>query len=325
MKALVCREFGSVEKLALEEIPAPTPNAGEVLLGTQAASLNFPDTLTVAGRYQIRPDLPFVPGGESAGVVLAVGEGVEEFRVGDRVMATGVSGAFAEQRLCAAENLVAVPDSMPLDVAASFMVAYGTAYYSLKQCGRLKRGEYLVVLGASGGVGRAAVDLGTAMGATVIAAASSREKLDIALEAGAVHGINYREQSLKDEIKRLTGGAGADVVLDPVGGDYSEAALRATGWNGRFLVVGFAAGPIPSIPLNLVLLKNNGILGVFYGVWAKREPDTNRRNNEELFDMYGKGALKPLVTQTFPLERYAEAFATMSEGRAMGKIVLSIC
>jgi NADPH2:quinone reductase len=322
MKALMCREFGSVEKLALEEVADPVPGQGEVVVRVVAAALNFPDTLTITGRYQIRPELPFIPGGECAGTVETLGAGVTGVQTGNRVIVIGTAGAFAERRLARADELVTIPDGMPLETAAGFLAAYGTAYYALKQRGRLKPGEYLVVLGAAGGLGRAAVDLGTAMGATVIAAASTEDKLDRAVEAGATHRINYRKAPLKDEIKRLTGGAGADLVFDPVGGEYSEQALRATGWNGRFLVIGFAAGEIPQIPLNLVLLKNNAIAGVFYGAWAQREPEACRQNSAELFELFTAGRLHPLVSARYPLERYADAFAALMERRAVGKVLL---
>ncbi|MEJ8567873.1 NADPH:quinone oxidoreductase family protein [Elongatibacter sediminis] len=324
MKALICREFGPIENLALEEVPDPQPGTGEVLIQSRFAALNFPDALTVQGRYQFRPELPFVPGGESAGTIEAVGADVEGLAPGDRVIAMGLSGAFAGKRVAPAADVLPIPDDMPLDAAAALMVAHGTSYYALKQCGKLQAGETLVVLGAAGGVGLAAVELGVAMGARVIAAASTDEKLELAGEAGAEAGINYSTADLKAEIKRLTDGRGADVVYDPVGGEYSEPALRATGWDGRFLVVGFAAGDIPRIPLNLVLLKNNAIQGVFYGVWAKRDPAGNDENNRELFDWFRAGQIRPRITATYPLDASAKAFEIMGSRRAMGKILIDL-
>ncbi len=324
MKALVCKELGPADKLVLETTDDPIPGPGEVLIDIHAAGLNFPDTLAITGNYQIRAELPFIPGGEASGVIEAVGEGVEQFKPGDRVMSSGLNGAFAEKQCKPVAEVIAIPDSMPFDTAAGFLVTYGTSYYALKQCADLQAGETLVVLGAAGGVGLAAVDLGKAMGATVIAAASTEDKLDTACATGADQRINYSDTALKEAIKSLTGGKGADVVYDPVGGELSEPALRATGWDGRFLVVGFASGTIPSIPLNLTLLKNNAIKGVFYGVWAMRDPQAYAQNIAELFALYEAGKLHPMVSQQFPLEQYREAFATLTERRAKGKVLFNL-
>ncbi|MSQ97947.1 MAG: NADPH:quinone oxidoreductase family protein [Xanthomonadales bacterium] len=324
MRALLCKEFGPAEKLVLADVAELRPGAGEVLIDNYAAGLNFPDTLAIAGTYQFRPELPFIPGSEAAGVVLDVGEGVDEFRPGDRVISSGICGAFAEQQCKPVSEVIALPDTMPFATGAGFAIAYGTSYYALKQCAKLQAGETLLVLGAAGGVGLAAVDIGLAMGATVIAAASSEEKLNVACADGRALRLNYSERSLKDEVKALTGGKGADVVYDPVGGDLSEQALRATAWGGRFLVVGFASGTIPRIPLNLTLLKNNAIMGVFYGAWAQREPATYRRNMAELFALFEAQKLHPLVSQEFKLEQYREAFSVLTDRRAKGKIIFNL-
>jgi len=323
LKALLCKEFGPAEKLVLADVAEPRPRAGEVLIDNHAAGLNFPDTLAIAGTYQFRPELPFIPGSEAAGVVLDVGEGVEEFRRGDRVISSGICGAFAELQCKPVSEVMALPDSMSFATGAGFAIAYGTSYYALKQCAKLQAGETLLVLGAAGGVGLAAVDIGLALGATVIAAASSEEKLDVACAGGRALRLNYTECSLKDGIKSLTAGKGADVVYDPVGGDLSEQALRATAWGGRFLVVGFASGAIPKIPLNLTLLKNNAIMGVFYGAWSQREPAAYRQNMAELFGLFEAQKLHPLVSQEFKLEQYRDAFSVLTDRRAKGKIIFN--
>ena len=323
MQALLCKELGPADSLVVETVADPQAAAGEVVVDLYAAGLNFPDTLAITGRYQLRPELPFIPGGEAAGRISALGEGVDRWKVGDRVIVSGATGAFAE-KICKPQNeIVALPDSMDYETGAGFLAAYGTSYYALKQRGNLQPGETLLVLGAAGGVGLAAVDIGSALGATVIAAASSEEKLDVACEAGASERINYSRENLKERVKALTDG-GVDVVYDPVGGELAEQALRATGWDGRYLVIGFAAGEIPRIPLNLCLLKSNAIIGVFYGAWIEREPAAYTRNVDELFALYEKGALSPLVTQVFPLRDYVEAFATLTERRAQGKVIFRI-
>lgn len=324
MRALMCNELGPADKLRIETVDDPVPGPEEVVVDLHAAALNFPDTLAITGDYQIRSELPFTPGGEGAGKVSAVGDDVSRWKIGDRVIVSGATGAFAEKILKRQGEIVALPDAMDYRTGAGFLAAYGTSYYALKQRGGLQRGETLLVLGAAGGVGLAAVDIGAALGARVIAAASTEEKLDVAAGAGATERVNYTTEDLKERVKALTGGRGADVVYDPVGGDLSEQALRATGWNGRFLVIGFAAGEIPKIPLNLCLLKNNAIIGVFYGAWIAREPESNAANVAELFSLYEQGKLEPLVTQVFPLDEYVEAFATLTGRRAQGKIVFSI-
>jgi len=325
MRAIVCNELGPAECLAVEDIEDPRPGPGEALIEVHAAGLNFPDTLVISGKYQLRPELPFIPGGEAAGIVTQLGEGVNNIKQGDRVMTAGMTGAFAEKLSRPATELIPMPGSMPFEIAAGFLVTYGTSYYALKQRAALQAGETLLVLGAAGGVGLAAVDLGSAMGAKVIAAASSEEKLDLACRTGASIRINYSRQPVKETVKSVTEGRGADVVYDPVGGDLSEQALRATGWDGRFLVVGFASGVIPKIPLNLPLLKNNAVVGVMYGPWTQRDPKGMQQNIRELFELYSTGKLQPQVTQLFELEQYREAFDTLTGRRAQGKVVFRVC
>lgn len=323
MQALLCKELGPAESLVIETVVDPMAGAGEVVVDLYAAGLNFPDTLAITGQYQLRPELPFTPGGEAAGIISALGEGVDQWNIGDRVIVHGATGAFAEKICKSQEDIVALPDVMNFESGAGFLTTYGTSYYALKQRANLQPGETLLVLGAAGGVGLAAVDLGSALGATVIAAASSEDKLDVASRAGAAERIDYSHENLKERVKALTSG-GADVVYDPVGGDLAEQALRATGWDGRYLVVGFAAGEIPKIPLNLCLLKSNSVIGVFYGAWNQREPAAYAQNIRELFSLYENGELSPLVTQVFSLEDYVEAFATLTERRAQGKVIFRI-
>jgi len=324
MYALLCRELGAAESLTLEEIPDPEPQAGELLVEIHAAALNFPDTLVISGAYQLKPELPFVPGAEAAGIVRKVGSDVEGCAGGGRVACSGATGAFAELAAKPAREVVKFPADLDLATGASFLVAYGTSYYALKQCARLRSGETLLVLGGAGGVGLAAVDLGAAMGARVIAAASSAEKLELASRAGADATINYTTEPLKDRIKALTAGRGVDVVYDPVGGSLAEPALRATGWDGRYLVVGFASGDIPKIPLNLPLLKNCSIRGVFYGAWAQREPVQLGENLNELFAFLAAGELHPVISRTFRLDEYVEAFGALTGRNAFGKMIFRI-
>ncbi len=321
MRALMCQKFGSFDSLRLETVEDPSPGPGEALIDVRAAGLNFPDLLVVQGKYQVRPDLPFTPGGECSGVVSALGEGVKHLKVGMPVIAMGLVGAFAEKMVVNAKSVVPMPEGLDFETAAGIAITYATSYYALKQRARLQSDETLLVLGAAGGVGLATVELGKAMGARVIAAASTEEKLDAAVAAGADDRINYSEQPLKQAVKELTQGRGADVVYDPVGGDFSEQALRATAWNGRFLVVGFAAGDIPKIPLNLALLKGADICGVFWGSWTERDPKGSQANFLELKQMFENKTLNPRIT-TFGLDQYQEAFATLAERRAIGKVVL---
>ena len=323
MKAVLCKAFGPAETLVLEEVANLEPKKTEVVLDVHAAGVNFPDSLIIEGKYQFKPPFPFSPGGEAAGVISAVGEKVSQFKVGDRVMALTGWGSFAEQVAVPAYNVLPMPPSMDFTTAAAFSMTYGTSMHALKQRGNLQAGETLLVLGASGGVGLAAVEIGKAMGATVIAAASSADKLAVAKAAGADHLINYSEQNLKDELKTLTKGQGVDVIYDPVGGPLFEEAFRSIAWNGRMLVIGFASGEIPALPANLPLLKGAALIGVFWGAFAQRQPQDNVANFQQLFAWYGEGKLKPLVSQTFPLEKAGDAIDTLAKRKAVGKVVVT--
>ena len=323
MKALICNEFGTPDSLILAETEAPTPAKGEILIDIKAAGVNFPDILTVQGKYQFKPELPFIPGAEVCGIVTAIGEGVTSRKVGDKVFATLQVGAFSEQCVVNEHATVALGATMSFEQGAGFAITYGTSYYALKQRANIQSGETLLVLGAAGGVGIATIQIAKAMGAKVIAAASSEEKLDFACEAGADLRINYSTENLKDRVKELTGGKGADVIYDPVGGDLSEQAFRSIAWDGRFLVIGFASGPIPAIPLNLALLKGASMIGVFWGAWAARSPRESRDNFDELIAMVDSGKFSPLVTEVYPLDDFKAAFASISERRAKGKVILS--
>jgi NADPH2:quinone reductase len=322
MKAVLCKVLGPAQNLVLEEVASPRPKHNEVLLDVHAAGVNFPDTLIIEGKYQFQPPLPFSPGGEAAGVVAAVGERAGTFKVGDRVMALTGWGAFAEQVAVPFYNVLPIPAQMDFTTAAAFGMAYGTSMHALRQRGQLKAGETLLVLGASGGVGLAAVEIGKAMGARVIAAASSAEKLAMAKAAGADELIDYGQRSLKDEIKRLTGGQGVDVIYDPVGGELFDQAVRGLAWNGRLLVVGFASGRIPQLPANLVLLKGAAVLGVFWGAFAQRQPEDNAENFRQLFAWHAEGKLKPLVSRTYPLADTGAAIDCLAQRQAVGKLVV---
>lgn len=324
MKAVLCKAFGPAESLVLEEVASPVAKKNEILLEVHAAGVNFPDTLIIEGKYQFKPPFPFSPGGEAAGVVSAVGEKVSHLKVGDRVMALTGWGSFAEQVAVPGYNVLPIPPSMDFNTAAAFSMTYGTSLHALKQRGNLQPGETLLVLGASGGVGLAAVEIGKAMGARVIAAASSAEKLAVAKAAGADELINYSETSLKDEIKRLTDGQGADVIYDPVGGDLFDQAIRAIAWNGRLLVVGFASGRIPEFPVNLALLKGAAVVGVFWGSFAQRQPQDNAANFQQLFGWFAEGKLKPLVSQVYPLSNAAQAINDLGQRKAVGKVVVQV-
>jgi len=324
MRAVLCTEYGAQDRLSIGEVPDPVAGPGEVVIEMAAASLNFPDLLVIAGLYQFKPEPPFVPGAEGAGTVLAVGSDVVNVKVGQRVMAVGVQGAFADRWAVDASSVIPIPDEMSFETAASLTLAFGTSYHALKQRAALAPGETLLVLGAAGGVGSAAIEIGKAMGATVIAAASTDEKLEFCRNLGADIVINYASEDLKSRAKELTDGRGVDVIYDPVGGELSEQAFRAIAWKGRHLVVGFASGDIPSIPLNLPLLKGAEIVGVFWGSFTSREHEENMRNGAELFQMLSDGTLKPRVTNVFPLEDYESAFDLMASRRATGKIVLEM-
>ena len=323
MRAVLCEQFGPPESLKIGDLPAQKPRKGQVAVAIKAAGVNFPDILMVAGKYQFRPEFPFAPGGEASGIVKEVGEGVAQFKPGDRVIAYLGHGAFAEEVTVEQERLIRMADDMDFVTAAGFVLTYGTSHYALKDRAHLKPGESLLVLGAAGGVGLAAVELGKAMGARVIAAASSDEKLQACREHGASETINYSREDLKDRVKELTGGKGVDVVYDPVGGEYAEPALRTMAWDGRYLVIGFAAGDIPRLPLNLVLLKSCQIVGVFWGASTQRDPEHNQENLRELVQWWQEGKLKPLISATYPLERTVEALKEVQERRVKGKIVIT--
>ena len=322
MKAVLCKAFGGPETLVVEEIEEPSPGPGEVVIDVHAAALNFFDTLVIRNKYQYKPPMPFSPSAEVAGTVASLGPGVDEFEVGDRVLALVRWNGCRERTVSPVSAVVRIPDSVSDVIASGVSVTYGTAIHGLKDRANLQPGEVLVVLGASGGAGLAAVEIGALMGAHVIAVASSPDKLDLCLEHGASAGIDYDEADLKDSIKSLSDGRGADVVYDCVGGDLTEPTLRATAWEGRYLVVGFAAGNIPRPPLNLVLLKGCSMVGVFWGAWAERHPELQRANIEQVLAWCAGGSLTPHIHGTFPLERTDEALALIDRRQATGKVVI---
>jgi NADPH2:quinone reductase len=332
MKALLCKAFGPPENLALEEVPEPTPDKGQVLIGVKACGVNFPDVLIIQDKYQFKPPLPFSPGGEVAGIVKAVGEGVTNVKAGERVCASIGNGGMAEAVCADSRRIIPVPANVDFDVASSWIITYGTSYHALKDRAQLKPGENLVVLGAAGGVGLSAVELGKAMGARVIAGASSQEKVDLAKSRGADDGFVYppaplsrdQQKALSESIKSLTGGQGADVLYDPVGDDYAEPGLRAMNWNGRYLVIGFAAGNIPKVPLNLTLLKGCQIVGVFWGASTMRDPKGAMANLKEVMAMIAAGKLKPYVSAKFPLAHGGEAIRMLMDRKAQGKVVVTV-
>ncbi|MFK7828558.1 MAG: NADPH:quinone oxidoreductase family protein [Congregibacter sp.] len=325
MRALVCKEHGMADKLELvEDWPDPSAGPDEVVIDIKAAGLNFPDVLVIQGKYQMQPDLPFIPGGECAGVVSEVGENVTRYKVGDEVIGMAGSGCFCEKVAMHQAAVSPMPGGLDFKQAAGVAITYFTSYHALKQRAQLKAGETMLVLGAAGGVGTTAIELGKHMGAKVIAAASSEEKLALCRELGADETINYSEQDLKSAIKELTGGKGVDVVYDPVGGDYAEPALRGMAWSGRYLVIGFASGPIPEVPLNLTLLKGCSIVGVFWGRFTKEEPETNLQNIKELWELFATGKLKPAINDVFTLDDYQQAYDVMTERRARGKVILTL-
>jgi len=324
MKAIVCEQYGLPSTLVYKEVPIGQPKSNEVRVAVKACSINFPDTLIIRGLYQFKPPLPFTPGNDIAGIILEAGEEVKHLKAGDAIFGFTMQGGFAEEVIVPANQIFPKPAGIDFPIAASFLLAYGTSYHALKDRAKLKTGETLVVLGASGGVGLAAVALGKLMGARVIAAASTEDKLALCVANGADETINYETEDLKKRIKELTGGKGADVIYDPVGGAYSEAALRATAWEGRFLVVGFAAGDIPKIPLNLTLLKGCQIVGVFWGEFAKRFPKENMKNSLELLEWVLTGKLKPHIHATYPLAQTAEALEEMMARKVKGKVVVVI-
>jgi NADPH2:quinone reductase len=324
MRAVLCKEFGPPESLVLEEVDDPTPAAGQVVLDVEACAVNFPDVLIIQDKYQFKPPLPFSPGAEVAGVVSALGDGVDGLAVGDRVFASSGWGGLAEKIAVGASACLPVPDGMDAVHASAFLYAYGTSHYALKDRAQLQAGETLLVLGAAGGVGLAAVEIGKALGARVIACASSEDKLAVCRDHGADATINYAAEDLRERVKALTEGRGADVIYDPVGGPYSEPAFRSIAWRGRHLVVGFAAGEIPKLPLNLALLKGAAVLGVFWGDFARREPQAFKDSVRQLTRWYAEGKLKPHVSLTLPLEKAAEALKLMAARQVKGKLVLTV-
>jgi NADPH2:quinone reductase len=326
MRAVVCREFGPPEKLVIEEFDDPQAGPGEVVIDTRAVAVSFPDALIIEDRYQYKAEPPFVPGGEVAGVVSQLGEGVEGFALGDAVVGAqrgaGVTGGFAEKVLATAAAVRRLPEGLAFEQAAGLNYSYGTGWYALKYRGALKAGETLLVLGAAGNVGLAAVELGKLLGARVIAVASTAEKRALCIERGADEVIDYTSEDLKRRTKDLTDGQGADVVYDAVGGDHAEAALRATAWGGRFLVIGFTAG-IPRIPLNLTLLKSCQIVGVFFGAMVGKEPETYQAIQRDLLDLVASGKLSPYVSKRYALEDAPQALRDLQERRATGKLVVT--
>ena len=324
MKAVLCKTFGPPESLVIEELPSPVPGLGEAIVSVKAASVNFPDVLIIQNKYQVKPPLPFSPGSELAGVVKAMGDGVTGFNVGDSVLAITGYGAFAEEVAVDAKRLLAVPRGMDFASAAAFGLTYATSEHALCDRGDLKAGETLLVLGAAGGVGIAAIEIGKALGARVIACASTDDKLAVCREHGADDTINYAGEDFRERVKTLTGGKGPDVIYDAVGGAYTEPALRSIAWRGRLLVVGFAAGEIPKIPLNLTLLKGCAIVGVFWGEFSRREPQKFAAAMEKLGRWFTEGKLRPHISATFPLERAADALTLMAERKVKGKVVLTV-
>jgi NADPH2:quinone reductase len=322
MKALLCTRYGGPDDLELSDLPDPVPAAGEVVVRVKAASLNFFDTLIIAGKYQYKPAPPFSPASEFSGTVESLGAGVTSFKAGDRVIGYMTYGAARELVAISADRLIKIPDGLDFDRAAGVCITYGTTLHALKDRAALQPGETLAVLGASGGVGLAAVELGKIMGARVIACASSDDKLTFAKKHGADDAINYASEDLKEALRRVTDGKGADVIYDPVGGPYSEPALRSIAWKGRFLVVGFAAGEIPKIPLNLALLKGCDIVGVFWGSFIERDPDGHRANTKQLLEWCAQGKLSSHVHAAYPLADAAAALKAIASRQVLGMVIL---
>jgi NADPH:quinone reductase-like Zn-dependent oxidoreductase len=323
MRAIVCKEYGPVDLLEIAELPDPAPGPGEVVIDVSIAAMNFPDTLIVAGKYQYLPEPPFSPGLEGTGVISAVGDGVT-LEVGSAVVAAGTHGSFAERWLVPATSVLPFPNGLSEEQAAGFTITYGTSLYALRRRGRLSKGETLLVLGAAGGVGSAAVELGKRIGATVIAAASTDDKLAFATTMGADHTINYTDQDLKEALREITDGAGVDVIYDPVGGELSEKAFRAIAWKGRHLVIGFTTGEIPAIPLNLPLLKGASLVGVYWGDWLAKEPLAAAETVAELYQLAATGEVDPPISGIYAFEDYADGFAALTDRTARGKVLLRV-
>ncbi len=332
MKALLCTHYGPPEEMELKEVPSPKAGKNQVVVSVKACGVNFPDVLMIQDKYQFRPALPFPPGGEVAGVVKELGEGVSNVKIGERVCVSVGNAGFAEEVVADARRVIRVPENVGFDVASSFIVTYGTSYHALKDRAKLKPGESLVVLGAAGGVGLSAVELGHAMGAKVIAGASSQEKVNLAKKHGAVDGFVYprlplnrdQQKQISETIKSLTGGQGADVLYDPVGDQYAEPSLRAMNWEGRYLVIGFAAGEIPRVPLNLTLLKGCDVLGVFWGASTARDPKRAQESLQEIMGMISSGKLHPHVSAKFPLAEGGKAIRMLMDRKAQGKVVVTM-
>ena len=322
MKAVLCKQHGLPDTLVVEEIPSPKAGAKQVVITVKACGVNFPDTLIIQNKYQFKPELPFSPGGEVAGIIKEVGEGVTHLNVGDTVIAMTGWGGFAEEVLTDASRVFPIPPVFDFKTAATFAYVFGTSYYALKDRAQIKEGETVLVLGASGGVGLAAVQLAKVMGAKVIAAASTAEKLAVCSQYGADAIVNYTDDNWREQVRTLTDGKGVDVVYDAVGGHYAEPALRSMAWGGRYLVVGFAAGDIPKIPLNLPLLKGCAVVGVFWGEFATRQKKDNQANMMQLFGWLMQGKIKPHISAEYPLEQAAQALNDLLERKATGKVVL---
>lgn len=322
MKAVLCKEWGPPESLVIEDIPAREPGPGEVRIRVRAASVNFPDVLIIQNKYQFKPERPFSPGSEAAGDVIAVGAGVTHVKPGDRVLASTGHGSFAEEVIATAAKVVKLPDGLGYDVASAFILTYGTSWHALNDRAALKAGETVLVLGAAGGVGISAIEIAKARGARVIAAASTAEKLAVCREHGADEFINYETEDLREGIKRTTGGKGPDVIYDPVGGKYAEPAFRSIAWRGRYLVVGFANGEIPRLPLNLMLLKGASVVGVFWGDYTKREPQANERDVAEMMALLTAGKLRPHISATYSLDQVPQALIDMANRKVTGKVLI---
>ena len=322
MKAVVCKAWGLPDTLVVDDLPDPVPGPGQVALAIHAAGVNFPDVLIIQGKYQFKPELPFTPGSELSGVVTAVGDGVTGYQAGDRVIAFCSTGAFAQQIVVPQQALMPMPPGMDFDTAAAITLTYGTSHHAVVDRAQLKAGETMLVLGAAGGVGLAAIEIGKALGARVIAAASTDEKLAVCRAHGADATINYSSEDLREAIKAATDGKGPDVIYDPVGGIYAEPAFRSIGWRGRYLVVGFANGEIPKLPLNLTLLKGASLMGVFWGEFAKREPKANMAAMRQLMGWLGEGKIKPRISGRYTLAQAADALNDMAARKVTGKVVI---
>jgi len=322
MKAVLCKEFGPVDQLVVEDVPPLSARPGAVVLSVKACGINFPDGLIVQGKYQTKPPLPFSPGLEVAGIIKEVGEGVTDLKIGQRVIAFPGVGGLAEEVVVDSWLVFPMPEAMDYASGAGFLITYATSHHALKVRGHLKAGETLLVLGAAGGVGLTAVEIGKVMGARVIAAASSDEKLALCKQYGADEVINYTTENLRDRIKEITGGKGVDVVYDPVGGPLAEASVRSLAWMGRYLVIGFAAGDIPRIPLNLLLLKSSSLVGVYWGAALKADPKAGRADVAELLSWFAEGKLKPCISATYPLDKAADAIEFVAGRNAKGKVVV---